>query len=93
MAGRKGEKFWSDAVKRAVNRRLENEEGKPKKLERLADRLVEAGLAGEIAALKEIGDRLEGRAPQAVAVTGADGGPVEFSRIERIIVDPSTAKD
>ena len=81
MAGRKGEKIWADAVKRAVNRRLDGEEGKPKKLERLADALVEAGLKGDISALKEIGDRLEGRAPQAVALTGEDGGPVVFKTV------------
>ena len=52
MAGRKGEKFWADAVRRAVNRKLENEDGKPKKLERLADRLVEQGLTGDVSALK-----------------------------------------
>lgn len=64
MAGRKGEKFWADAVKRAVNRRLDDEEGKPKKLERIADALVEAALDGDIQAIKEIGDRLDGKATQ-----------------------------
>jgi hypothetical protein len=76
MAGRKGEKFWADAVKRAVNRRMENEEGKPKKLERLADQLVKAGLAGDVSALKEIGDRLDGRPKQAVEASGPDGGSI-----------------
>lgn len=81
MAGKKGEKFWADAVRRAVNRRMADEEGKPKKLERLADKLVEAGLGGDIQALKEIGDRLDGRAAQALAVTGEDGGPVLFKTV------------
>jgi hypothetical protein len=73
MAGRKGEKIWADAVRRAVMRRLEDEEGKPKKLERLADRLVEEGLAGDVTALKEIGDRLDGKPRQIIEGTGEGG--------------------
>lgn len=88
MAGRKGEKIWADAVRRAVHRRLEGEEGKPQKLERLADQLVEAGLAGDIGALKEIGDRLDGKARQQTELTGPDGGPM-ISRIECVIANAS----
>lgn len=73
MAGRKGEKIWADAVRRAVHRRLEGEEGKPQKIERLADQLVESGLAGDIAALREIGDRLDGKPRQTIEGPGPDG--------------------
>lgn len=73
MAGQKSEKFWADAVRRAVNRRMENVEGRPKKLEALADKLVAAGLNGEIAALKEIGDRIDGRPTMAVDHSSTDG--------------------
>lgn len=91
MAGRKGEKIWADAVRRAVMRRMAGEAGKPKKLEHLADRLVDAALGGDIQALKEVGDRLDGRPAQAV--TGDGGGPVEhIHRIERRIVG-SDAQD
>lgn len=64
MAGRKGEKIWADAVRRAVMRRMEDVEGKPQKLERLADALVSSALEGETVALKEIGDRLDGKPAQ-----------------------------
>lgn len=65
MAGRKGEKIWADAVRRAVSRRLDDEEGKPQKIERLADKLVDMALDGDTTALREIGDRLDGKATQA----------------------------
>jgi len=65
-ANNKDERIWSAAVRRAVNRRLEKTEGQPKKIEILADELVERGLAGEVVALKEIGDRLDGKATQQV---------------------------
>lgn len=85
MAGRKGEKFWADAVKRAVNRRLESEEGKPKKLERLADRLVDAALDGDIQAMKEIGDRLDGKATQQTDANVNLAGSLEL--VKRIAKD------
>lgn len=81
MAGRKGEKFWADAVMRAVNRRLDDEEGQPKKLDRLADELVDAGMRGDIPALKEIGDRLDGKPKQAIDHGTQDDDPLqEFLR-------------
>lgn len=61
MPGPKSDKIWADAVRRAVNRRLENAEGKPKKIEHLADKLVDLALDGDMTAVKEIGDRLDGK--------------------------------
>lgn len=71
--GSKSDKIWRDAIMRAV-RRLETDEApkdaKPEqRLERLADALVTQGLAGEVPALREIGDRLDGRAVQTIGVT------------------------
>lgn len=85
MAGRKGEKIWADAVRRAVMRRLEDEEGKPQKIERLADKLVDAGLAGDTTALKEIGDRLDGK-PKAQVDVGAAGDEDGVAKITLEIV-------
>lgn len=68
MPGPKSDKIWADAVRRAVNRRLENEEGKPKKIERLADNLVDLAMQGEGWAMQEIGNRLDGR-PHATSDT------------------------
>lgn len=48
---------------------------KPKtKLDELAFALIDTGKAGDVPALKEIGDRLDGKVPQAV--TGENGGPL-----------------
>ncbi|AZS78785.1 hypothetical protein ELS24_10220 [Achromobacter spanius] len=42
-----------------------------------------------IAAIKELFDRGYGKAAQAVIVSGdEEGGPVQFSVIKRVIVDP-----
>jgi predicted sulfurtransferase len=54
-------KIWSDAIRKAVNEVIEDEEGKPRKLVKLARKIVDKGLEGDITAIKEIGDRLEGK--------------------------------
>lgn len=85
MAGRKGEKIWRDAVMRAVHRRMNDEEGKPQKIERLADRLVENAMAGDVTALKEIGDRLDGKPAQGVTVSGDEDAPLVTKIIREIV--------
>ena len=67
--------MWRDAIRVAVSRAM-NDPKKGKKLQALADALVEQGLAGDVPALKEIGDRLDGRPSQALEHTGANGGPL-----------------
>lgn len=61
-------------------RRLENVEGKPQKLERLADKLIDFAMDGQGWAFKEIGERLDGKAPQAVDVT-SDGDKVNLPSV------------
>ena len=68
MGKPKSDKIWSDAVQRAVKRRLENEDGKPQKIERLADKLVDFALEGHGWAMQEIGNRLDGRPHQSSEV-------------------------
>lgn len=97
MAGKKGrsgtnknqDKPWSDALRRAVKRAVAKG-AKTKRLEQLADKCVELALAGDMQAMKEIGDRLDGRAAQAVV--GANNGPITL-RIERVIIGPGEDPD
>lgn len=86
MADPKADKIWSEAVRRAVKRRLENEDGKPQKIERLADKLVDFALEGNGWAFKEIGERLDGKAQQAVDLTT---GGEKITSIVREIVRPT----
>lgn len=45
------------------------------KLRAVADSLVAEGITGNIQAIKEIADRLDGKAPQPI--TGEDNGPLQ----------------
>jgi hypothetical protein len=79
-------KPWEEALRRA----LMAEDGK--KLRALAERLITRAEEGDIAALREIGDRIDGKPVQSIS--GPDGGPIEtVSRIERVIVEGSKAQD
>ena len=61
-------KPWRDAIDRA----LAQDDGK--RLRSIAERLLDKAAEGDMTAIKELGDRLDGRPAQSI--TGADGGPI-----------------
>lgn len=68
--GGKSDKIWRDAIQRAV-RRLGGDEAplKPteaQRLDLLADALVAKGIEQDVPALREIGDRLDGKPTQEI---------------------------
>lgn len=71
--GRGTEKMWRDALRLAVNRYSGDVNApfpaKAKVIEVLAQKLVLKALEGDVPAIKEIGDRLDGKAAQSVDVT------------------------
>lgn len=67
--GRKSDKLWRDALMIAAKRT--DAEGKVL-LAKMAEKCVEQAAAGDIAAMKEIGDRLDGKAHQSVTTTIRD---------------------
>lgn len=79
MAGRPpSEKTFSNMLRIAIS---EAHEQGGTKLRAVADALVNKALTGDVPAIREIGDRLEGKAMQQVEVSGEAGGPVLFRTI------------
>lgn len=78
--GDTNDKWWADAIRRAVALEMDDPQSgeKIKKIRLVADRLVDEALKGDIAAMKEIGDRLDGKPKQAVEGAG-EGGAFLFS--------------
>lgn len=77
------DKLWRDAIRKAA---LEQAEGKrgPKKLELAARALVNAAISGDVSAAKEMGDRLDGKVPQAHVGGDPDSQPIRVTRIELV---------
>lgn len=86
--GPKPDKLMRDALILALMREAVDGEGVPtRKLHLIAARLVDKAVEGDISAIKEINDRVDGRP----GTRGDDGEatPV-ITRIERIIVRPQS---
>lgn len=71
-------KPWADAIRRA----LLADDGKA--LRELAERLIARAKEGDVSALKEIGDRTDGKAAQSVTVSGDPDNPLHV--VERRVV-------
>ncbi len=85
--GRKG-KLWSDAIKRAIREKVEGEDWEAK-IAKLAGALVDEAKKGELQALKEIGDRLDGKPKQQIEATGEDGGPLKTALTVEYVRPPT----
>lgn len=86
MAGRPPkEKSFANMLNIAINEASENG---GTKLRDVADALVREAIAGNIQAIKEVADRLDGKVPQGIS--GDEENPLTMvHRIERHIVRPS----
>ena len=68
-------RVWRAAIRRALEKKSLAD--KRDALESIADALLAKALDGDVSALKELGDRLDGKPNQPI--TGEDGGPVRHS--------------
>ena len=77
MAGRKGEKHWRDALMVAINRTRDGDPEGRKYLAVIAQKTVDLAADGDMAAIREIGDRLDGKAPVSVDVGSDPDRPIK----------------
>jgi hypothetical protein len=87
MAGRpKGEKSFAAMLRIAIN-----EAGKrpgSTRLRDVAEQLVIKAESGDLEAIKEIANRIDGKVPQGIIGGDEDDNPIALvSRIERVIVN------
>jgi len=54
----------------------------------LMDKLLDLALGGDMAAIKEVFDRIDGKPKQAIVGGDEDDSPIQITQIERIIVKP-----
>ena len=70
--GRKADKIVRDALLGALRQ-------DPDKLKKAAEKTWDKAIEGDLAAFKEIADRLDGKAPQAIIGGDKDDPPVRFT--------------
>lgn len=87
--GRPKDKPWADALRLVVNR--EDADGK-RALMRIAEKCVASAESGDLQAIREIGDRLDGKVPQAVVGDDDhDAINIKITRIELVALDDGTS--
>lgn len=70
-------KIWRAAIERALERRTQSRTDGIKEIDALADKLLTLVADGDLPALKEFGDRIDGKPAQAI-VGDDDAPPVKF---------------
>ena len=78
--GKKGKLFYDRLRKHLVQN--------PQKLEKIVTTLCQAAEDGEPWAVKEIMDRVDGKAVQATEISGIDGNAMELKLIEFVVKRP-----
>lgn len=63
-------RLWANTIKRAIA------QSDAERLRRIAEALLDKAEQGDLPAIKELGDRLDGKAVQATEVSGPDGGAI-----------------
>jgi hypothetical protein len=89
--GRRKERPFRDALRKVLAELADDKPPtKPKtKLEVVARAHVEKAIAGDVPAIKEIADRLDGKVPQAlIGSDDPDDAPVQVALVELVAVKP-----
>ena len=87
MAGRPPkEKSFANMLNIAIKEAIEGSD--KTKLRAVADALVDKAIAGDVQAIKEIADRLDGKVPQGLIGGDEDDAPVAIQLIELRAVHP-----
>ena len=73
-------RVWRGAINAALARRSKGKQ--ISELEKVAEALIDAAKAQDVAAIKELGDRIDGKVPQAI--TGDGANPILFADINQM---------
>ena len=82
-------KVWTAAIQRAMESRSKLDQKAC--IDELAGKLLDLCMAGDLSALVELGNRLEGKPAQALTLGGDEDNPVLIQKVERVIVRGNAA--
>lgn len=81
----KNNRLWAETIRRA----LVQSDGE--RIRRIAEALLQKAEDGDMTAIKEVGDRLDGKASQAIDANIT--GDLSITHIARTIIDPANDKN
>ena len=92
--GRKKTKLYQDALLRVLMRDANDIPNGKTVLDQVASTQIGLALKGDTTAIKDIGDRLDGKPAQAIVGGDDDDNPVVIiNRIERVLIDNANHRD
>jgi hypothetical protein len=71
--------LWANTIRRAVV------QADPEKLRKIAEKLIEMAADGDMQAIKELGDRIDGKAKQQTEISGPDGAAIPMKTVVNFI--------
>jgi hypothetical protein len=77
-------KVWRAAIDRALERRSKSRVDGIKEIDALADKLLELVATGDLPALREFGDRMDGKPAQAI-VGDAEADPIQVAGVIKLV--------
>ena len=83
----KRQRIWHAAILRALETRDKSRVDGKKELDALAEKLLDLVATGDLAALKEFGDRLDGKPAQAIVGGEPDDNPIRVGVIKLVSLD------
>lgn len=84
--GKPKQKIWREAILDALNTNPSGEPRNAQKLQAISEALIVAAKAGDLQAIKEIGDRIDGKVPQTLGQSDEDA-PLFPPSVSLIVVD------
>jgi len=69
----KNNRLWAETLRRAVV------QSDAERLRQIAEALIDKAASGDVSAIKELGDRLDGKAVATTELTGLDGSDLPLS--------------
>lgn len=78
-------KVWRAAIQRALERRTASRADGKQAIDELADKLIDLVASGDLPALKEFGDRMDGKPPQAIIGGDEDDPPVTVKGVIELV--------
>ncbi len=83
----KNNRLWAETIKRV----LVQEDINGEKIRAIANALITKAQEGDIPAIKELGDRLDGKVTQGIEANIT--GTFNITKIERAVVDPANQNE